>query len=264
MAADGKPKGLLRSGIALMIISTILGIGLFVVGLVLLAGVFKDIKDAPKTPYGQSAQYAGDGESASIWGDSVLGSTPTCTVEGPNGSVSVSNTSTASTSSGGSKFESLGTFDTKNGENYSVTCEGSGSDGFVVTNLPISRVALAAALTFGSFAGFFFFFIGVVLLIAGLVARSNWKKRQPGGPGAPGAAFGQPAGAYPPTAGTVPPPPPGFGGQAGSPAAPAAPQAWGAPPAPQGYGTPPAPEQAPPPPGFGGQPGGTPPPPPPA
>lgn len=263
MAANGKPKGLFFTGIALMTIALIGTI----VGVVLGFSKAKDAVDRldqlASVPLGETSTYSGDGSDASIWYKGKSATGVACQVADSNGSsVTIDTTTSTDFTSGESSYASVGSFPTAAGITYDVTCSSEFSNGsYAVGNIPIGDLAIGAVLILGSLlGGFVLWAIGLVLWIISLVVRSSWKKKQQqpfGGPTmTPGSPFGQqpgtgmappPPGGYSPVGG-VPsayPPPPG----AAAPQAPQPPQGTVPPPPPaSGSYPPPPPGQMPPPP----------------
>lgn len=245
MANPNKPpKGLLISGLVCIAIALIGGTIMGVYGLSAIAGFGSDISSAQETAFGDTITISGTGGSHSVWSTSPSSFAASCTATDESGSVDTisSGTTTSSVDSGGDSYDYLGSFDTTSGVDYEVTCSTPSSDfitgNFAVVPLDFAKVGWGAGAFIGSFLlGGVFMFIGIVLLIAGAVSRSNWKKRQSGMGGPPSGQFAP--------AGTPPPPPAGFGPPSATPTPPQ--QNWGGPPsAPGGSNTPP-----PPPPNWG-------------
>jgi hypothetical protein len=163
-------------------------------------------------------------------------------------------------SSGENSYDLAYSFDTVEGESYTIVCEGGGSAGasgryLVITVPSLGSIGLGVG---GFFSGAFMALLGVICLIVGLVRRSGWKKRNGGGavpatsfaPPPPGGFAPPPSDGYPPAPGAVPPAPgaPPVAPPAAPPAAPppppAAPPAAPPPPAPPAPGAPPPPPPA--------------------
>ncbi len=171
-------------------------------------------------------------------------------------------------SSGENSYDLAYSFDTVEGESYTIVCEGGGSAGasgryLVITVPSLGSIGLGVG---GFFSGAFLALLGVICLIVGLVRRSGWKKRNGGGavpatsyaapaaggfaPPPPGGFAPPPSDGYPPAPGAVPPAPaaPPVAPPAAPPAAPppppAAPPAAPPPPAPPAPGAPPPPPPA--------------------
>ena len=219
------PKGLLISGIVLLL----LGLGSCVGGGVVAAGPVTEFVDSltnlDDVPFGETYEFAGTGTTAAVvtTGDAL------CAAKDSSGQA-VQLEQPGADFSGGSadqEFDVDSTFSTTEGETYQVVCDGSGGGTFAVLTLPdnLSTVAVGAAV--GGLGGLLMV-VGVGLLIASLIARSRWKKRQEppavppapgagvGGPAAPGVAAqypAQPAGTYaPPPAPPAAPSPPAAAG----------------------------------------------------
>ncbi len=185
--------------------------------------------------------------------------------------------------SGQNSYDLAYSFDTIEGESYTIVCEGGGSSSasgryLVITVPSLGSVGVGIG---GFFSGAFLALLGVISLIVGLVRRSGWKKRNggavpaanyaapaPGGfaPPPPGGIAPPTGDGYPPVPGAVPPAPgappaaptpPPAAPPAAPPPPPAAPPAAPPPPAP-------APPVQPPAPPAPGAPPSAPPPPPPA
>jgi hypothetical protein len=266
------PKGWLIAGIILLLLS-LGGCGIAVAGVAALGSVVDDIADT--TSMGDAFVFDSESDagaavlltqSAECIGEDSSGAS--VTFETVGGNITVDN--------GGETFNEVLTFDTVDGERYTVACGLEGETGsFTVLKVPgflgMGIAGLALSLL-GFVAGGLFFVLGLIFFIVGLVKRSKWKKNNVAGGGpATGYAPPAPGGSVPPApGGGFAPPPPG-GGYAPPPAAPATqppptPQPPVAPPATQ---PPPAPQQPPvaptqpPPPSTPPPMPGTPPPPPP-
>lgn len=205
------PKGLLISGIVLLL----LGLGSCVGGGVAAAGPVAEFVDSLSNlndvPFGETYEFAGTGTTAAVvtTGDAL------CAAKDSSGQT-VQLEQPGADFSGGSadqEFDVNSTFPTAEGETYQVVCDGSGTGTFAVLTLPsnLSTVAVGAAV--GGLGGLLMV-VGVGLLIASLIARSRWKKRQeptvvPPAPPVPPVPPAPPA--APPAPPTAPPPPPGIG-----------------------------------------------------
>jgi hypothetical protein len=265
--ADGKkaPKGALIAGL----IFILLAFGGCGYGCVSIIGFGTDIANAidsaSLTNLNEPTQLRAEGDNAVVL---TSASTAQCIVVDPSGN-EVTLESPPQGASGtferdGVTLELQFVFDTDAGTTYDIICGdeiGNLTGSYLVAPVP-SLDNLGSSFA-GAGAGAVSFFIGLVLLIIGLVQRSRWKKRQVAGVGSvspPGgfAAPPAPGGAVPPPPGGAVPPPPGG-------AVPPPPGAT--PPAPGGAVPPPMPGATPPPPppAPGNEPGGpNPPPPPPA
>lgn len=243
--ADGtkKPKGLLWTGIILIILG-IAGCGGGCGAL--LSGVGSAVNEASKairngqsTPYGETVEFA-RGRDGIVF---LLASSPgaNCTARDNRGarvSVELPSGVSGSTDANGEKYHLVGIFPTDDDHSYQVTCQSGAEGGFVAVRITgaLANSSLLGASVVGIFAGAGLIILGLILLIAGIVARSRWKKRNSAPPAPPG---------YPMPG--SPPPPPGYGqapyGQPGH-------GQPGAPPPPPGYGQPAPPYTPPPAPGY--------------
>jgi hypothetical protein len=273
--ADGTkaPKGALIAGLVFIL----LAVGGCGYGCVSIVGFGTDIANAidsaSLTNLNEPTQLRAEGDNAVVL---TSASTAQCFVVDPSGT-EVTLESPPQGASGtferdGVTLELQFVFETDAGTTYDIVCGdevGNLTGSYLVAPVP-SLDNLGSSVA-GAGAGAVSFFIGLLLLIIGLVQRSRWKKRQaagigiappPGGfaaPPAPGGAVPPaPGGAVPPPPGGAVPPPPG--------GAVPPPMPSPAPPAPPAPAPPaaPAPEpQSPPPPPSSGPGGSTPPPPPP-
>lgn len=271
MASNKKPKGMMIAALVCLL----LGVGGCSVGVISIAKLASWATDLGKsyeqTPNGGTAVLeASRNGTALIFTDSTG---TTCGVQGPGGPVKVSDGGLTIGNSDTAGYNGSGTFDTKKGETYEITCDGSGSSSptstgsFFVAQIPSLPGGLFGFIA-GIFGGGFFLFLALIFFIIALVQRSSWKKKQ-GAPamagaygqgypqqgypqqGAPPAPLGYPPAPpamQPPPAGYAPPPmaaPPAYSAPVADPYAAPAPeyQAPPAPPAPE-Y-TAPAPEAAP-------------------
>jgi hypothetical protein len=245
------PKGLLISGLVLLL----LGLGGCIGGGAMAAGPVSDfvnsLSNLEDVPFGDTFEFAGTGSTAAI----VVTGNSLCAAKDSSGQAVQLDQPSADFSGGSAdqQFDVDSTFSTTEGETYQVVCDGSGDGSFAVVAFPENLSTIAAGAGIG-IAGGLLMVIGVALLIASLIARSRWKKRQQpaavpaapgasyGGPAAPGAAEQYPGAAYPQQQYPAQQYPPQ---QFTPPPAPVAPPA---PPAPPQYPTEPpqAPPQAPP------------------
>ena len=235
-----KPKGLLWTGIILIILGIAGcggGCGALVSGVgSAISEANSAIKGGRSTPYGETVALT-RGKDGIVF---ILASSAgaNCTASDDRGrsvSVNLPNGVSGSTSADGDTYHLVGLFPTDDDHSYQVSCNHSSEGGFVAVRISgaLANPSVLAASAVGIFAGAGLVVIGAIRLIAGLVARSRWKKRNsappaPPGypmPGAPPAAppgYGQPPYGQP---GVPPPPPPGYGQP---------PQSYAPPPAP-GY-----------------------------
>ena len=200
------PRGLLISGLVLLL----LGLGGCIGGGVVAAGPVSEFVDSlsnlEDVPFGEAYEFAGTGTTAAVvtTGDAL------CAAKDSSGQA-VQLDQPGADFSGGSadqEFDVDSTFSTTEGETYQVVCDGSGGGTFAVITLPDNLSTVAAGAAVGGLGGLLMV-VGVGLLIASLIARSRWKKRQEpaavppapgagyGGPAAPGAAEQYPGTAYP-------------------------------------------------------------------
>ena len=232
MATNKKPKTML----ILALVSLLLGMSgctVGVIGVVKIGSWASDVgRSFEQTPNGGTAVLqASRSGTALIFTDSSSRSSATCTVEGPDGAVKLDNGGLTIGNSDTAGYSGYGTFDTKEGGSYEVSCDDSfnSSGSFFVAQLPSLPGGLGG-LVAGIFGGGFFLFLALVFFIIALVQRSSWKKKQNAPMMAP--AYGQ---AYPQPG--MAPAPPGYP-QQGYPQQGYPQQA--APPPPVGYAPPPA------------------------
>jgi hypothetical protein len=270
--ADGTkaPKGALIAGLVFIL----LAFGGCGYGCVSLTGFVGDIGDAidsaNTTPLNTATTLRATGEAGIIL---TSDSTAVCLVADPSGAEVTVDEPAAGTSGtldvNGETLDLAYTFETVAGTTYDVVCgdeAGTLTGNYAVA--PIPGLGKLGGIAAGAAAGFVFFFIGLLLVIIGLVKRSKWKKNRgvvgtppPGGFTAPpppgGAVPPPPGGGLPPQPGAAPPPP------AGSMPPPQAPAAPPAPPAPPLPPVSPPPASPAPPPASPAPPPASPPPPPP-
>lgn len=269
------PKGALITGLVLLVLS-FGGCGAFAWGFSSIGSAISDAGDT--RPLGSEIRFTSDNAVGAI----VVASTGSLcsatdsagadvTLEEPSWSVGSTTTENQET------LDEIRFFDTREGETYSVICNGSDSTTttsggeFTVVRMPDFPGGLGGlliALLGGPILGGILFLIGIILILVGLVSRSKWRKRNaaPGGP----SGFDPHSGTVPPPPGSsLPPPPastqpgapaPGFQPGGGAPGA-VPPAAPGAVPPPAPGGPPPGPVQQPPPPPPPPGPGQPPPPP---
>ncbi len=262
MADQNKaPKGLLITGIVLLVLA-LGGCGYGCTSFVNFASDIADVADdAGLTPLGTETSFRATGDTSIILSTQ---SNTFCEGERSDGSPiefdAPAESTTANIDIDGRNFDLAYEFDTDAGEDYVVRCgdELQSSGEYVVVSFDLSKIVTGFA---GLGIGAVLFFIGLILLIVGLVRRSKWKKNRPtagvgpspygGVPGAPtppppGGPV-QPGGYTPPPPAMTPPPmsPPPMTPPPGTP--PPMPPAPGTP-APPAPATPPPPAPAPPPP----------------
>ncbi len=273
MAGDAKPKKMLIGGIVIMVIATIGGITFAVIGGSKFFGAINDLTNTEKVQLPGTSSVVGSGNQFTVWSSASFAN---CSVNGGEVNFDSSGSTEQSADVNGESFALVGWFDTVNGEDYSVDCDGTPGETFSVVELSFSEFAVAAAMFFGSFiGGFGLFFIGLIFTIIALFRRSSWTKKhggqgggyypqQPGQPlpgqqawstAAPGAPAAPTFGAQPPPPAGIPPGPggpPPFVGQAPPPggpppgqSAPTPPPAPPAPPASAPSAPPPAPPAPP-------------------
>ena len=270
------PKGLLLAGVVLLVLA-LGGCGYGCTSFIGFASDIADVADdAGVTQLGSETTFRATGEDSIIL--STLSST-NCEGESADGTPiefsAPSESTTANIDVNGRSFDLAYEFDTEPGDEYFVRCgDELGSSGeYVVVSFDLGKIVTGVA---GIGIGAVLFFIGLILLIIGLVQRSKWKKNRAVGtgpspyggvPGAPtppppGGGAVPPGGYTPPPPAMTPPPmaPPATPG--GPPPMPASPPAPSTPP-PPAPSAPPPPAPAPPPPPASPQGPDTPPPPPP-
>lgn len=235
MAGDAKPKKMLIGGIVIMVIATIGGITFAVIGGSKFFGAINDLTNTEKVQLPGTSSVVGSGNQFTVWSSASFAN---CSVNGGEVNFDSSGSTEQSADVNGESFALVGWFDTVNGEDYSVDCDGTPGETFSVVELSFSEFAVAAAMFFGSFiGGFGLFFIGLIFTIIALFRRSSWTKKhggqgggyypqQPGQPlpgqqawstAAPGAPAAPTFGAQPPPPAGIPPGPggpPPFAGQA--------------------------------------------------
>jgi hypothetical protein len=287
--ADGTkaPKGALITGLVLIL----LAFGGCGFGCVSLTGFVGDVSDAidsaNTTPLNTPTSLLATGDGAIIL---TSDASAICLVADPSGAdVKVDEPGAGTSGSldvNGETLDLSYTFETTAGTTYDVICgdeAGALTGNYAVA--PIPGLGKLGGIAAGAGAGIFFFLVGLLFVIIGLVKRSKWKKNRntfgtppPGGftaPPPPGGAAPTP----PPPGGAAPTPPPPGGAAPPPPMAPTPPPMAPAPPpmappaeptAPPAQPTPPPaapPAQPTPPPAAPPappSPGSTPPPPPPA
>lgn len=271
--ADGTkaPKGALIAGLVLMVLA-VAGCGYGCVSFVgMLGDVSSAIQSAESMPMNSPTMLQASGDAALLL---TSDSSALCAVADPAGNDITIRRPGAGTSGrlevNGQTLELTYYFETTSGTTYDVVCgdeAGVTSGTYAVASIP--SLAGVGGIFAGGASGVGFFFVGLILLIVGLVKRSKWRKNHsvsPGGPiqpsggygaslpPAPGVAFGQAAVPPAPAAQGSPPPPPlplGTPSPLGTPPpAPGTPPPAPGTPPPPGYGAPPpAPGAPPPPPG---------------
>ncbi len=235
------PKGALIAGLVL-IMAGFAGCGY---GCVSFFGIIGDVSDAISsantTPLNSPTTLVATGEAGILL---TSDSSARCLVNDPSGSEVTIQEPGAGTSGtlevGGERLELAYYFETTVGTTYDVICgdeAGTTSGSYAVAPIP-SFDGVGGIFT-GGISGVVLFFIGLILLIVGLVQRSKWKKNRPMAP--PGGFT--PAGGVAPPGGAVPPPPGGFGSPSAPPLPPVPPAPGTAAPPPQS-----PPPQSPPPP----------------
>ena len=241
MAGDAKPKKMLIGGIVIMVIATIGGITFAVIGGSKFFGAINDLTNTEKVQLPGTSSVVGSGNQFTVWSSASFAN---CSVNGGEVNFDSSGSTEQSADVNGESFALVGWFDTVNGEDYSVDCDGTPGETFSVVELSFSEFAVAAAMFFGSFiGGVGLFFIGLIFTIIALFRRSSWTKKhggqgggyypqQPGQPlpgqqawstAAPGAPAAPTFGAQPPPPAGIPPGPggpPPFAGQAPPPGGP--------------------------------------------
>ncbi len=270
--ADGTkaPKGALITGLVLIL----LAFGGCGFGCVSLSGFVGDVGDAidsaNTTPLNTPTSLRATGEAAIIL---TSDSSAVCLVADPSGAdVKVDEPGAGTSGSldvNGETLDLSYTFETTAGTTYDVICgdeAGTLTGNYAVA--PIPGLGKLGGIAAGAGAGIFFFLLGLLFVIIGLVKRSKWKKNQNSFGGPPPGGFTAP----PPPGGAAPTPPPPGGAAPPPPMAPTPPPMAPTPPpmAPPAQQTPPPaapPAQPTPPPAAPPAPpppDSTPPPPPPA
>lgn len=202
---------LITSGIVLMVLSTVCGVGLFVYGfgpmITGIASLSSNSSNGVEMP--GSIQLRDGHPGGLLVTIQSAGALPaSCTVTDPQGAPvglqSGSSFGGPAQAADGRAIRVVGLFNTPIPGTYSIECDGSGD--FQIVEFDSTRSVWGMA----SFLGFFVFFIGLVLTIVGVVSGRRDRNN-------PGQTFGAggPPGAPWPTAGNDP-------------------QQWGAPPAPGG------------------------------
>jgi hypothetical protein len=233
--APKKPKGMLITGIALVVLSVIVFIGGIVWGAVTVA---TSVSDSPVfSAPGEITTPLDAGEHA-LW-TPVNGSflfAEDVTITGPSGEVTgtdyIATSGSVTVTKGSESYSPEVTFTAPSTGSYTIEVAESGPSTDVLVGPPSDIVGstfiiIAASFGIATLIGL----IGVIRFIVGLVQRSRANRSGqppvgPGGYGAPGGYPGQPAYGQPPAQ-------PGYGQQ---------PQpGYGQPPAQPGYGQPPQP-----------------------
>lgn len=177
-----KRKGLILTGIVMMVASTVFGIGLAAYGFGPLLGTFMDLGqgNAETTEMSKTLDVPVSESGAMLTTIQSAGALPaTCEVTDPEGRVVALSQGGAfqeSQTADGRKLTILGVF-TPNRPGFKASCDGSGE--FAVVALDTSRMLWGVL----SFLGFIGFAIGVVLVILGVVLRRR------GGPSDPNPAY---------------------------------------------------------------------------
>ena len=233
------PKGALIAGLVFILLG-FAGCGY---GCVSFVGIIGDVSDAINsantTPLNSPTTLVATGEAGIVL---TSDSSARCLVNDPSGSEVTIRDPGAGTSGtlevNGETLELAYYFDTTVGTTYDVVCgdeAGATSGSYAVAPIP-SFDGVAGIFT-GGISGMVLFFIGLILLIVGLVQRSKWKKNRPMVP--PGGIA--PIGGMAPAGGAVPPPPGGFGPPSAPPLPPVPPAPGTVAPPPQPQSPPPAP-----------------------
>ena len=240
-----KPKGLLVTGIVLLVASIVIFIGGIVWGAVSVATA---VSDSPvfRSP-GQVTTTLEAGEHA-LWtpDDGEFLFADDVTITGPGGDVTAttyfSTNTTVSVTKGSTTYTPEVTFTAPSTGSYTVVVAPSGpsTDVLVGPSTDVvgnTFVIIAASFGVASLVGI----IGVILIIVGLVQRGRVKRAQGPPPGAYGAPGSYPAPGQPgPYGQPAPPAAPGYG-QPGYGQPPGQPGPFGAPPTPGPPGSPPHP-----------------------
>lgn len=203
-------SGLLRSGIALMVVSTVVGIGLFLFAIgPLFSGLFSWTSGSGyRTKMPGSINVASGSDSLMVLTDQTAGAlVATCTVADPAGkAVTLQSASGSSTASNGQRIRLVGYFTPSLPGEYKISCDGSGEFGYF--RFSLSRLLWAAV----SLVGFPGFFIGAAMVVVHMTRRR--RVGPPGGdaastPNPPPGPPSEPPTAPPAVGPTVPPPPAG-------------------------------------------------------
>jgi hypothetical protein len=240
--APKKGKGVLI-GILLMLLGFFGGIVLVVLGIINVANT---LNAAPSMNVPGQGTIPLDAGNYVLYSD-VLLSSSAVTISGPSGPVTPSTLySTQTFERGSHTLDGFASITIPTTGSYQFNVRGTSSSSGLLVVGPNAFGVVGVALIFvlgGIFGGLFLFFVGLIVLIVGLVRRSKAKRPVTpaapyGGPGGPGAypqpAYGQP--------GPTPPPGPAAYPQPGAPPPspyPQAPQPGPPQPGPPPYGPPP-------------------------